>query len=326
MTLSSIKDRLVTSLKNSIFAIITLFYFVIIGTIVSVFNIDNDAHITGDALLNVVLIISAFYLMVFLYFLYEKYKYKQQEKIQIDLLYEDNLNPYFKNNVLIEHFLQRIYEHKKKTSLLNEQQNKWIHDIKIPLSTLKLFINNQNNSLSEKQIQTLELIELDFENHINKKIMYDKIKFEIDDYKIAKINLYESITKVIKRFRPSLTFKNINVELQVPKDTKIVSDDRTIQYALEQLIDNIIKYAYNDSTVTIIYDNDVLSVTNKGDTISSQDINRVFDHGYTGRNSINASISSTGIGLYMVKKSLNHLMHDVSIESVNHKTTVRITF
>lgn len=326
MTLLSIKDRLVISLKNSIFAIITLFYFVIIGTIVGVFNIDNDAHITGDSLLNVVLIISAFYFMVFLYFLYEKYKYKQQEKIQLDLLNEDNLNPYFQNNKLIQHFFQRIYEHKKSNSLLNEQQNKWIHDIKIPLTTLKLFINNQNDSLSEEQIQTLELIELDFENHINKKIMYDKINFEIDDYKIAKINLYEIITKVIKHFRPSLTFKNINVELQVPKDTKIVSDYRTIQYSLEQIIDNIIKYAYNDSTVTINYHDDVLAITNEGDTISSQDINRVFDHGYTGRNSINASISSTGIGLYMVKKSLTHLMHDVSIESANHQTTIHMKF
>lgn len=313
-------------MKNNIFWPITIFYLLTIATITIVFSIDNDAYISQAALINLLLLISASYIVLLLYSLYKKYKYKQQLDMQLDLLKDDNLNPYFQDDILVEQFFQRIYEHKNKTILLNEQQNKWIHDIKIPLSTLKLFINNQSDKLTEEQIRTLELIELDFENHINKKIMYDKINFEIDDYKITKINLYDIITKVIKRFRPSLTFKNINVDLEVAPETKVLSDYRTIQYSLEQIIDNIIKYAYNDTSVTIKYQDDVLAITNTGDTISSQDINRIFEHGYTGRNSINASISSTGIGLYMVKKSLNHLMHDVSIESADHQTTVYIKF
>lgn len=321
-----IKDRWVIKLKSRAYLVITVFYLAVIGTIMAVFTIDNDAQISIDALLNIILIITCFYLATLLYFLYKRYKYNQQERIQLHLLENDNLNPYFKNNLLVQHFFERIYELKNNSSSLNEQQNKWIHDIKIPLSTLKLFINNQRENLNQEQVRTLELIELDFENYINKKIMYDKINYEIDDYKIDRINLYDIVTKVIKRFRPSLMFKNINIDLNIPTDTKILSDYRTVQYSVEQIIDNIIKYAYNDTTVTIDFKDDVLATTNIGDTISSQDINRVFDDGYTGRNSINASISSTGIGLYMVKKSLTHLMHEVSITSKDNETTIRIKF
>lgn len=321
-----INDRSVTKLKRSIYLIITLFYLAIVGTIAIIFNIDNDVHITHDALWNIILIITAFYLVLLLYCLYQSHEYKKQQKIQLNLLKDDNINKYFKNNLIIDNLFKRIYELKNNNILLNEQQNKWIHDVKMPLTTLKLFIDNQRDALNEEQMRTLELIALDFENHINKKIMYDKINFEIDDYKILKVDLYDITTKVIKKFRPSLMFKNLHIELAIAPHAYIVSDYRTIQYSLEQIIDNVIKYAYNDTKVTIHFSEGVLAISNYGNTIASQDINRLFEHGYTGRNSINATTSSTGIGLYMVKKSLTHLMHEVSLTSTDNITTVKIKF
>ena len=60
--------------------------------------------------------------------------------------------------------------------------------------------------------------------------------------------------------------------------------------------------------------------------IVPQDIDRVFDKGFTGENGRKRT-KSTGMGLYIVKKLCDKLGHAITIESVKGEyTRVKITF
>jgi len=245
---------------------------------------------------------------------------------QIEVFKQDNyLIDEYQNDELVQAFYQRNVQLKQTITKQNEEQNKWVHDIKIPLTTLKLFIENQRNNLSSDKISILELIAIDIENDINKKIMYDKIEFEIDDFKIDKFNLTQLIKEVIKKFKPNFILKELSINLELA-DIYVNSDERSIRYCLEQVISNSIKYSYDKTTINIKLDETTLIIENDGVAVDSQDINRLFEQGYTGKNSLSSGMASTGLGLYLTKKNLNHLNHDIVIESKDNKTQVLIDF
>ena len=89
-----------------------------------------------------------------------------------------------------------------------------------------------------------------------------------------------------------------------------------------------IKYVNQDPVITIsakkYQDHDELMISDNGIGILKDEIDRVFDKGFTGTNGRNDK-KSTGIGLYLCKKLCLRLNHEIKISS-NEKTTVTIIF
>ena len=69
-----------------------------------------------------------------------------------------------------------------------------------------------------------------------------------------------------------------------------------------------------------------LQIWDNGIGISETDLPRVFDKSFTGHNG-RVLASSTGMGLYIVKKLIEKLGHKITISSIKGKyTLVTITF
>ena len=165
---------------------------------------------------------------------------------------------------------------------------------------------------------------LGIQEDINNKVMLDKIELEIDDMKIEKIDLESIVSKVIKEHKSQFMFKKMSVDIDL-KDTFIHSDERTWYYVFSQLISNALKYGDVQSQLKIYDDSKHIYVQSQGDPLSESDAKRIFDKGFTGANSINKGVASTGFGLYMVKKALNHLEDDISVEVQDNITRFKIT-
>lgn len=301
-------------------------YLLLIVIILFFVKFDVDVNFSNDSLINMLILIVLLMMAVIIFIVIYNRKINFLTKRQLEILEEDDyLIEEFQYNAILKKLIQKNILIKECILSQNEKQNKWVHDIKIPLTTLNLFIENNRNKMTNDQIEVLESIALNIDNDINKKIMYDKIELDIDDYKIDSFNIKDIIIKVIKKFRVSFILKKNSVSISFD-ELIICSDIQTITYVLEQIISNAIKYSYENTIIKIFINNKMLVIENESETISSQDINRVFDNGYTGINSINNKVSSTGIGLYMVKKALNNLNHDVFIESNDNKTRTIIDF
>lgn len=301
--------------------------FLVISFLLLFFNqVDIDFKISFDSLLNILLIIFIVYCLLVILVIYDEYKRKSIIKKQIAVFSEsDYIIDELEDEEVLVLLHTKLNNLKSNIAGYNSRQDKWVHDIKIPLATLKLFIENKRSEFNYEDIRTLELISIDIENDLNKKIVLDKIEAEIDDYHIEKVNLNEIISKVIKKFRPSFMLKNLSISIEMV-DINVISDRKSLKYCFEQIIMNAIKYSYDKTNIKIYIENNRLIFENKGLEIGSQNINRIYEFGYTGLNAVNKGMESTGIGLYMVKKSLDALGHTIVITSKDEITKVMIEF
>ena len=203
----------------------------------------------------------------------------------------------------------------------------WIHEVKIPLSSLVLMIHNNKNNISSKMVDQVNRLD----NYVDQVLFYVRAENAEKDYLIKKTELNKVINKIALKNKDYILENNINFSV-LDCEKKVLTDSKWLEFIIDQIINNSIKYKReiassfikiyteenNEEIRLIIYDN--------GIGIDAKDLPRVFDKTYTGTNGRLKS-KSTGMGLYIAKNLCEKLGHKIAIESkVNEYTKVIITF
>ena len=202
----------------------------------------------------------------------------------------------------------------------------WVHEIKTPIASSKLIIENNNNEVTKKIDTQIDKVE----NFVEQVLYYSKSDNVEKDYIIKELNLKDVVTNTVKRNYRDFISKSIKLELE-DIDNIIYSDQKWVEFILNQVISNAIKYSKTkDAKVHISSKNIenavILTIKDNGVGICEKDINRVFEKGFTGENG-RIFGKSTGIGLYLCDKLCNKLGLVLAIESdLNIGTVVRIKF
>ena len=150
------------------------------------------------------------------------------------------------------------------------------------------------------------------------------------DYIIKQINLDNVVRNVVKRNYRDFIHKKIKLDIKDINEI-VYSDGKWIEFIINQIIGNSIKYSNNKDGKISIYsikkDNSVmLTIEDNGVGIVNKDINRVFEKGFTGENGRIFS-KATGMGLYLCEKLCNKLGLGINIQSnENDGTKVNIIF
>ncbi|MEH7435743.1 ATP-binding protein, partial [Bacillus thuringiensis] len=124
--------------------------------------------------------------------------------------------------------------------------------------------------------------------------------------------------------------KRIKLDIKDINET-VYSDRKWVEFIINQILGNSIKYSNNKEQMIRIYsikktNSVILNIEDNGVGIVTQDINRVFEKGFTGENGRRFS-KSTGMGLYLCEKLCSKLGMKISIESeVNKGTRVTLIF
>lgn len=233
-------------------------------------------------------------------------------KIIKEILYETN-----------KYKIEEINKYKNKEKEFKEYIEMWVHEIKTPLASALLTTYNNEGKLSE-DIK----IELDrIENYVQQVLFYARSEVANKDYIVKKVSLENIINKVILKHKRDFLIKKINLELK-DLDVLVNTDTKWLEYIIDQIITNSIKYIEENPKIkiyTIQNKNDIkLIIEDNGIGITPNDLPRIFDKGFTGSNG-RGNHTSTGIGLYLVKKLCDKLKHDIQIESKNGTKAI-ITF
>lgn len=184
----------------------------------------------------------------------------------------------------------------------------WIHEIKIPIATSKMIIENNKNTFTRNIDEELDKVE----NYIEQALFYARSNTVEKDYYIRKVELKEIVNDSIKKNKNSLIGEKISINLH-DLEIQVNTDSKWIQFILNQIIQNSIKYKKQDSNLEIeIYakqgkENVILYIKDNGIGIKRGEITRVFEKGFTGTNGRLANKKSTGIGLYLCKNLCNKL-------------------
>ena len=202
----------------------------------------------------------------------------------------------------------------------------WVHEIKTPIATCKLLIENNENEITESIGEEVTKID----NYIEQVLFYARSNTVEKDYLIKKINLKDSINSVIRRNATSLIEKKVKIDIK-NVDKIVFCDSKWIEFILGQIISNSIKYMDKSNSILKIYSEDIgndviLKICDNGIGMDEKDVIKAFEKGYTGKNGRRFG-KTTGMGLYLCKKMCEKLGLSVNIKSrENEGTEVSILF
>jgi len=159
---------------------------------------------------------------------------------------------------------------------------------------------------------------------------FSSLEALLHHYIIKKVGLSKLVKDVIKRNQRDFISKRISLQLG-DLDEIIYSDTKWVEFILNQIIGNAIKYSKGKDDKIEIYLKKissavVLTIKDHGVGIIERDLNRVFEKGFTGENGRKFG-KSTGIGLYLCKKLTDKLGLGLQVQSEeNVGTEISIIF
>ena len=181
----------------------------------------------------------------------------------------------------------------------------WTHQMKVPLAALDLMAQTDHLTKSGVQNQLLEL-----DNYLNILLSYLRLQNTSTDFRFETFDVADITRDIIKKYANQFIMKNLSVS--ITGSWEITSDRKWLSVAIEQLINNAVKYTKTGS-VTIKFD-DNMTIKDTGIGILPEDLPRLFEHGFTGYNGRNNQ-KSTGLGLYLTKGIMDRLELTVTITS-----------
>jgi len=205
------------------------------------------------------------------------------------------------------------------------------HELKTPVTTIKGFIE----TLQDGAIDNPKDAER-FLNIVSKHI--DRLDMIIDDILTLskleqneitdKIELEEQLIKpifksVIDDYELKAKEKKINVRIICDDNLTANIDRRLMQQALNNLIENAIKYSDKNTNVILEALKDenflIINVKDEGFGISDEHIPRLFERFYRVDKSRSRDIGGTGLGLSIVKHIVNILGGIIDVQSIPAK-------
>ena len=211
-------------------------------------------------------------------------------------------------------------EDNKKMEGLVDYYSMWIHQIKTPIAAINFLLDNEEIDVKAFRQELFKI-----ERYVEMVLTYIRLGSETSDYVITSINLDEVVRENIKKYATLFINKKIKLNY-VSHETYVISDKKWLGFAFEQLLSNAIKYTKSGGEISINISESKLIIEDNGIGIYEEDLPRIFEQSFTGLNG-RYEKKSSGLGLYLCKKTLDKLQHKIEITSeVNKGTKVEVTF
>ena len=220
--------------------------------------------------------------------------------------------------------LEQIGEVRRERLEYKEYIEQWIHEIKTPITAMKLLCENHRTDWTKEL-----LMELEKTNRFTEQALYyARSEHTEKDYSVREMALAQVVYQAIADNKYLLLQSGVRLEVEEMEDT-VYSDEKWVRFILNQLIANAVKYRSRQPVLRISarrqQDQVVLVVEDNGIGISPADLPRVFEKGFTGQNGRMVQ-QSTGIGLYLCKRLCNKLDIGITAESSGQGTTIFLAF
>lgn len=182
------------------------------------------------------------------------------------------------------------------------------------------------NYLSKVQRNTQRMSEL-----INDFLSVSKLEMGTFSTNPEVIKLSDFFDSVLDEFTSQVKNNNLTIEHRYnPQDVDMFIDTRLLHIIVSNLVSNAVKYTPKDGTVHVSYDvsgsNIVIIVADTGIGIPLDDQERLFTKFYRAKNALEKQAEGTGLGLYVVKQSVQKLRGKMTMSSVENKgTTFKVT-
>lgn len=303
-----------------------LFYIITLALLKFVFflyNLPSDALNYGFLL---VLVLAGILFFIDFCEFYKRHK----ELVLVEKNMQDALLDLPEPDTLIENDyqdlldkLEEIRRKLKSEELIFRQEMQdyygmWVHQIKTPISAMRMLLQTMEEEYpEEKKLRELKAELFRIEQYVEMVLTYLRMEDMASDLKFEHYVLDDLIRSSIRKYSQMFILKKIRLEYQAVNQN-VITDKKWLCFVIEQILSNALKYTEKGGTIQIFTKQESnqlwLVIEDNGIGIWEEDLPRVFERGFTGYNG-RADKKSTGIGLYLCKKVMGRLRHQIRIES-----------
>ncbi|SDC23626.1 two-component system, OmpR family, bacitracin resistance sensor histidine kinase BceS [Pelagirhabdus alkalitolerans] len=212
----------------------------------------------------------------------------------------------------------------KKTAENLDGLTRWIHDMKMPMTTMKLLIDDLDTS---KKIR-LEEEWVRLDTTLNEMLFERRLVNISNDLYIETVDIETTLSNTIRKLRTLCIEKGIGFDFEL-NITHVETDLKWFSFMLDQMIGNSVKYSRDSDIMISSYLNEgwpKIEITDYGRGIKSEDLPRVFEANFTST-SDHGDMRATGMGMYLTKEAANAMDISIDIKSVyGEGTTITLTF
>ena len=190
----------------------------------------------------------------------------------------------------------------------------WAHQIKTPIAAMRLILQTKpENSAMEIEGELFRV-----EQYVEMVLNYLRLDSDSTDFVFRTCALDDIIRQCVRKYAKQFIRKRIRLEYEGTA-LQVLTDEKWLSFVIEQILSNALKYT-SAGSIRIFTQGETLVIADTGMGIAPEDLPRVFEKGYTGYNG-RTDKKATGIGLYLCKRILNRLGHEISISAQVGKGT-----
>ncbi len=216
-----------------------------------------------------------------------------------------------------------------KTDEHREFVEAWVHGVKAPLASCELIVERVAEPERSQLASELDRIS----RKVDAALWYARSDCANRDYAIHETALVDIPRAVCRESARFLIEQGCIPEIEIADDVKVFTDKKQAVFVVSQLVENAAKYGATHVRFTAEQVGTEtgagcieLFVQDDGRGIPAEDVNHVFERGFTGTRGREGA-ASTGMGLYLAARLCEQLGLGLSISSVDGEgTCAKVSF
>ncbi|MEO1670668.1 MAG: ATP-binding protein [Cyanobacteria bacterium J06631_2] len=225
---------------------------------------------------------------------------------------------------------QHIEQLQKLNQLKDDFMNSMSHELKTPLTSMKIAIKmlRQPEIPPQMREKYLDILEQEWNreyNLIKDLLTLQQVESGELDYSPQELDLTQTMTSLSQSFKDKWQEErdiDLVCNLEAP-DLKIHTDAESLKQILQELLTNAGKYGDSHTTIELSASSHltsqkeeiVISVANLGAGIAVEELPHIFDKFRRGQGVTDRAVPGTGLGLTLVQYLVEHLGGTISVTS-----------
>lgn len=199
---------------------------------------------------------------------------------------------------------------REKYRAMGDDYTLWAHQIKTPIAAMRLILQNMEG-LEAAQLRS-ELHKV--EQYVEMVLCVVRLDSDSSDYLIRRCDVDAIVRGQLRSASAQFIRQKVAIDFEETKCLAL-TDERWLGFVLGQILSNALKYTPAGGRIRVYMEEEgVLTVQDSGVGIPPEDLPRVTESGFTGRNG-RADGRATGLGLYLCRRVLDQLGHGLEIQS-----------
>lgn len=209
------------------------------------------------------------------------------------------------------------------------------HQLKTPLASLRMSyelvagedLTDQERmefqAQEEKEIGKLEML-------LHELMELSRLETHMIQINPVTGSLRKTITEAVTQIYVKARNKNIGIEVEMDGDMQICHDPKWTVEAIENVLDNAVKYSEENTVITVhagmLVRNVLIEIIDEGMGIPVEEMHRIYHRFYRGNEAKEKVKDGAGVGLYLTRKILEQQGGTISARRRSGRGTIfRIT-